>query len=332
MGTMQTLSDPLRTVRAAVRDGRFQEAAAALAAVPEVLKEGAEWYLLSAMTAWRLGDYAGSRLAALEARARFRARGDTDGEMRADNVAAAGAFGLGDLAAAEDEWSRVRELARRLRDDLMVARCANNLGNISLYLARHDAAHGFYRLARAGFERLGFTHGVAETWINTAITWRDMRRFADAAAAADAALEAAAAVGAPRLVAEALSSRGEAMAELGDMALARTQVERGLALARQERDRLAEHDALRILANIARMEGRPDEAVRVARQALAVALAVGHPWTIAEVQRDLGAAHQALGQRAEASHAFEAAAEAFEKLGATPRADRMRERAREATG
>jgi tetratricopeptide (TPR) repeat protein len=332
MGTMQTLSDPLRTVRAAVRDGRFQEAAAALAAVPEVLKEGAEWYLLSAMTAWRLGDYAGSRLAALEARARFRARGDTDGEMRADNVAAAGAFGLGDLAAAEDEWSRVRELARRLRDDLMVARCANNLGNISLYLARHDAAHGFYRLARAGFERLGFTHGVAETWINTAITWRDMRRFADAAAAADAALEAAAAVGAPRLVAEAHSRRGEAMAELGDMALARTQVERGLALARQERDRLAEHDALRILANIARMEGRPDEAVRVARQALAVALAVGHPWTIAEVQRDLGAAHQALGQRAEASHAFEAAAEAFEKLGATPRADRMRERAREATG
>jgi tetratricopeptide (TPR) repeat protein len=284
------------------------------------------------MAAWRLGDYAVSRRAAQEARTRFRARGDTDGEMRAEHVAAAGAFGLGDLATADEEWSRVRELARRLRDDLMVARCANNLGNIALYLARHDAAHGFYRLARAGFERLGFTHGVAETWINTAITWRDLRHFEDAAAAADAALESAAAAGAPRLVAEALSSRGEAMAELGDMALGRTQVERGLALARREGDRLAEPDALRILANIARLEGHSAEAVRIALQALNVAQTLGHPWTIAEVQRDLGAAYLALGKRADGVRALEAAAAAFELLGATPRADQMRALAKEASG
>jgi tetratricopeptide (TPR) repeat protein len=326
MGTMQTLSDPLRSVRAAVREGRFQEAASTLAALPAALKEGPEWHLLSAMAAWRLGDYAGSRRAALEARSRFRARGDADGEMRAEHVAAAGAFGLGDLATAEDEWSRVRELARRLHDDLMVARCANNLGNISLYLARHDPAHGFYRLARAGFERLGFIHGVAETWINTAITWRDLGHFEDAASAADAALEAAAAAGAPRLVAEALSSRGEAMAELGDVALGRTQVERGLAIARREGDRLAEPDALRILANIARRESRPADAMRIGRQALDAALALGHPWTIAEVQRDMGATYAALGKRAEASRAFEAAAAAFDKLGSTPRAEQMRKR------
>jgi tetratricopeptide (TPR) repeat protein len=323
------MNDPLRTVRDAVREGRFQDAAAALTAMAEPLREGGEWHLLSAMTTWRLGDYAASRQAALEARSRFRARGDTDGEMRAEHVAAAGAFGLGDLAAAEDEWSRVRELARRLRDDLMVARCANNLGNISLYLARHDAAHGFYRLARAGFEQLGFIHGVAETWINTAITWRDLRHFEDAAAAADAALETASAAGAPRLVAEALSSRGEAMAELGDMALGRTQVERGLALARREGDRLAEPDALRILANIARLEGQATDAVRIARDALAAAQALGHPWTIGEVQRDLGAAYLALGRRADAVRAFEAAAAAFDRLGATPRADQMRARAAE---
>jgi tetratricopeptide (TPR) repeat protein len=323
------MNDPFRTVRDAVREGRFQDAAAALTAMAESLREGAEWHLLSAMTAWRQGDYAASRRAALEARSRFRARGDTDGEMRAEHVAAAGAFGLGDLAAAEEEWSRVRELARRLRDDLMVARCANNLGNISLYLARHDAAHGFYRLARAGFEQLGFIHGVAETWINTAITWRDLRHFEDAAASADAALEAASAAGAPRLVAEALSSRGEAMAELGDMALGRTQVERGLALARREGDRLAEPDALRILANIARLDGQPAQAVRIASLALEAAQAVGHPWTIGEVQRDLGSAYLALGKRADAVRAFEAAAAAFDRLGAIPRANQMRAKAAE---
>jgi tetratricopeptide (TPR) repeat protein len=326
------LTDPLRLVRDAVRAGRFQQAAAALAVLPESVRDGAEWHLLSAMTAWRLGDYAASRQAALEARSRFRARGDTDGEMRADHVAAAGAFGLGDLATADEEWSRVRELARRLKDDLMMARCANNLGNIALYLARHDSAHGFYRLARSGFERLGFTHGVAETWINTAITWRDLRHFDDAVAAADAALETAAAARAPRLVAEALSSRGEALAELGDVALGRTQVERGLALARQEGDRLAEPDALRILANIARLEGQPAVALRLGLEALDVAESLGHPWTIAEVQRDLAAAYLALKKRADAARAFEAAGAAFDRLGALPRADRMRARAKETAG
>jgi tetratricopeptide (TPR) repeat protein len=325
------LSDPLRAVRDAVREGRYQEAAAALAGVPEPARDGADWYLLSAMAAWRLGDYAGSRRAALEARARFRVRGDADGEMRAENVAAAGAFGLGDLSTAEDEWSRVRELARALRDDLMQARCANNLGNIALFLARHDAAHGFYQLARSGFERLGFTHGVAETWINTAITWTDVGRFGPSAEAADAALGAAEASGSARLVAEALSSRGEAVAGLGDHALARTQVERALALARQEGDRLAQPDALRILATIALRERRLDQALALAAEALELAAAVGLPWSVAKVQRDLGEVLSAAGRRSEAARAFEAAAEAFDRLGAGPRADRMRARAREAT-
>jgi tetratricopeptide (TPR) repeat protein len=328
MATTMQLTDPLREVRVAVREGRFREAASALGALPGLVREAPEWHLLSAMTAWRLGAYRDSRDAALEARARFRARGDADGEMRAENVAAAGAFGLGHLMAAEEEWSRARELARALRDDLMVARCSNNLGAISLYLARHDAAHGFYRLARAGFERLGFAHGVAETWINTAIAWRDLGRFEEAASAADQALGAAEHAASARLVAEALSNRGEAMAAMGDPALGRTQVERALALAREEGDRLAEPDILRILANIARAEGALADAVRIGRQALEAATALGHPWTIAEVQRDLGDALLAAGDRAAAVEAYEQAARAFDRLGSTPRAERMRQRAK----
>jgi tetratricopeptide (TPR) repeat protein len=330
MGTMQTLSDPLRAVRAAVREGRYREAASALGALPGPVREAAEWHLLSAMTAWRLGEYAESRRAALEARARFRARGDADGEMRAENVAAAGAFGLSDLTTAEEEWSRARELARRLHDELMVARCANNLGNISLLLARHDAAHGFYRVARAGFEHLGFDHGVAETWINTAIAWRDLDRFVEAMAAADHALEAAERARSVRLIAEALTTRGEAAAGVGDPVLGHAQVERGLALARKEGDRLAEPDALRILGNMARAAGSLAEALRLGRDALEAALAVGHPWPTAKVYRDLGEAYLAAGDRAAAVRSFEAAGAAFDQLGSTPRAARVRERAKAA--
>jgi tetratricopeptide (TPR) repeat protein len=243
------------------------------------------------------------------------------------NVAAAGAFGLGALGEAEDGFHQALLLARELRDDLMVARCSNNLGNVALYLARNDAAHGFYRVARAGFERLGFAHGVAETWINTAITWRDMRRHRDALEAADDALEYAEAAEAPRLIGEALANRGAALAALGEVALGRFQVVRGLTLVRAERDRFAEPDLLRILGVIALNEGDLVSALRLGQEALALALALGHPWTIAEVQRHLARTHRALGREGEARTAYDAAAAAFRQLGSAPRADAIAEEA-----
>lgn len=320
---MRAVTDPLRDARAAVRAGRFQDAAVTLAELPPDVREGAEWYLLSAMVSWRLGHFAGSRREALEARALYRARGDTDGEMRAVNVAAAGAFGLGRLAEAEDGFHQALQLARELHDDLMVARCSNNLGNVALYLARHEAAHGFYRVARAGFERLGFDHGVAETWINTAITWRDMGRHHDALQAADDALEYAEAAEAPRLMGEALASRGAARAALGEIAVGRFQVVRGLTLVRAEQDRLAEPDVLRILGTIALAAGDRDAALRLGTEALALATELRHPWTIAEVQRDLARTYRALDRESEAQQAYAAAAAAFRDLGSAPRAEAM---------
>ncbi|MDH4044550.1 MAG: hypothetical protein OEY20_13340 [Gemmatimonadota bacterium] len=321
---MQALTDPLREARAAVRGGRFQDAAVTLAEMAPEVRQGAEWYLLSAMVSWRLGDFGTSRQEALEARALYRARGDADGEMRAANVAAAGAFGLGALNEAEEGFHRAQELARELRDDLMIARCFNNLGNVALYLAQLDAALGFYRIGRAGFERLGFHHGVAETWINTAITWRDTGRHDDALNAADQALEFAERAGASRLVGEALANRGAALAALGEVALGRVQVERALVLVRAEQDRFAEPDVLRILGTIELASRNTTAALRWAREALARATALRHPWTIAEVQRDLARTYRAIGAEQEARTAFDAAAEAFLALGSAPRADAMR--------
>ncbi len=326
---MRAVTDPLRHARAAVRTGRFQDAAAVLAELPPEVREGAEWYLLSAMVSWRLGHFDASRGEALTARELYRARGDSDGEMRAVNVAAAGAFGLGRLPEAEEEFHQALQLARELRDDLMVARCSNNLGNVALYLARHDEAHGFYRVARAGFERLGFDHGVAETWINTAITWRDMGRHEAALQAADDALEFAEAARAPRLIGEALANRGAALAALGDPALGRFQVVRGLTLVRAEQDRFAEPDLLRILGTIALTEGDRDAALRLGREALALADELRHPWTTAEVQRDLARTYRALARESEARRSYAAAADAFRALGSAPRAEAV---TAEATG
>jgi tetratricopeptide (TPR) repeat protein len=320
---MQTLRDPLRAAREAVRSGKFQDAAVTLAELPPEVREGAEWYLLSAMVSWRLGDFAASRREALAARERYRIRGDADGEMRATNVAAAGAFGLGALADAEDGFHAAMQLARELGDPLMAARCSNNLGNVALYLAQHDVALSFYRIARAGFERLGFEYGVAETWINSAIAWRDLDRHRDCLGAADQALDAAEHAGAPRLIAEALANRGAALAALDDGALGQVQVDRALGIARQEGDRFAEADVLRLLGLIAQKRGNADLALARLGEALAVATALGHPWTTAEIQRDLARVFRALGRNAEAGRAFAAAEEAFRLLGSVPRAEAM---------
>jgi tetratricopeptide (TPR) repeat protein len=325
---MQTLSDPLRAARDAARAGRFQDAAVTLAELPPDVRESAEWYLLAAMVSWRLGNFAGSRQEALVARERYRARGDADGEMRATNVAAAGAFGFGALAEAEEGFHRALQLARELGDPLMAARCSNNLGNIALYLAQHDEALSFYRVARAGFERLGFAYGVAEAWINTAITWRDLGRPRDALGAADHAMDAAERAEAPRLMAEALANRGAVLSTLGDPHLGQVQVERGLRIARDEGDRFAEADVLRMLAVIRQAAGAPHEALDLAREALQVAAVLGHPWTTAEIQRDLGRLYRAMGRGGDATAAFRAAEEAFRLLGSVPRAEAMH---REAT-
>jgi tetratricopeptide (TPR) repeat protein len=324
---MQTMHDPLRAARVAIRTGRFRDAAAALAELPSDTRQAPEWFLLSAMASWRLGDFPTSRQQALEARARFRAMGDADGEMRAVNVAAAGAFGLGTLSEAEDGFARALQLAKQQGDDLMVARCANNLGNIALYLGQHEAALGFYRRARTGFTQLGFEHGVAETWINTAITYRDRVRYEDALRAADRALDAAERSGSARLIAEAQANRGAAMAGLGDPELGRVHLERSLTIARSERDRLAEADVLRLLGTAALAVGARAEAVRRGEESVAVARETHHPWSIAESQRDLARTYRAVGRAADAASAFAVAEAAYRSLGATVRGDTVHQEA-----
>jgi tetratricopeptide (TPR) repeat protein len=323
---MMTLDDPLRTARRAVHAGAFREAWEDLARQPDPVRRSPEWYLLAAMARWRLGEFGPSRTAALQARDAYRSVGDVDGEMRAENVAAAGAFALGSLADAERGFARALHLAERASDELMMARCANNLGNVAFYLGNNSGALGHYRLAGVRFERMGHLHGLAETLINTGIVWRDLERLMESQEAAERAREVAEEIGSLRLVAQALAMRGEALGLQGDLPMGREQVARALSLAREQEDRLVEVEALNFWCNLEREARHFDEAERLGREALAVATGLAHPWTVAEVQRDLGALYERAGRPSDAAQAFEAAAAAYERLGAHARAARARTR------
>lgn len=322
-----TLDDPLKTARRAVHAGQFRDAWDELARQPDPVRRSAEWYLLAAMARWRLGEFGPSRAAALQARDAYRSLGDVDGEMRAENVAAAGAFALGSLAEAERGFARALQLAERVSDELMMARCANNLGNVAFYLGDDSVALGYYRLAGARFEHVGHRHGLAETLINTGLVWRDLDRLAESQEAAERALEVAEVIANRRLLAQALAMRGEALGLAGDLPLGRAQVQRALGLAREQEDRLAEVEGLNFWGNLEREARSYERAEQLERQALALATSLPHPWTVAEVQRDLGELYQRAGRPSDAARAFEAAAAAYQQLGAGSRAERVRARA-----
>jgi tetratricopeptide (TPR) repeat protein len=316
--------DPLRAARQAVAGGRFLDARGELEHVAGDVRSSPEWQLLSAMAGWRLGEFSLSRSAAIQARDGYRSRGDTDGEMRAENVAAAGAFALGDLADAERGFARALALADRLEDDLMTARCANNLGNVAYYRARSETALGFYRLATATFEKVASWKGLAEGWLNSAIVLQEAGDLDAARDAAEHAVAAAERAGDARIMGQALAAQSETSAALGDLELALVQGERASALATEHHDPLGEAEALRILSLIARAAGRYDQAEETGQRALAIAERVHHPWTIAEVQRELGELYRLVHRHADAKTAFQAAAQAFERLGAAGRADEVR--------
>jgi tetratricopeptide (TPR) repeat protein len=317
------IADPLRPARLAVRAGRFREAATELHSVEPGHQERAEWLLLNAIAQWRLGAFAASQAAARDAREHFRMLADGDGEMRAENVAAAGAFATGNLDEATAGFHRAHALAEARGDALLAARSVNNLGNVAFYRADHDTALRYYRLAAAGFERLEFHHGLGEALINQSIVARDARRWGEALAAAERALAAAHRASSARVAGQAHANIGEAVAASGDARLGRVHLHRALAIARREDDRLAEVEALRLLGNLESHDGRPLDALEFFGQAHTVASAIDHAWGRAELFRDYAACLEGSGHTNEARVMRERAAAAFNQAGATMRAQTL---------
>ena len=318
------MSDPLRSAREAVRTGRFGDALRELERLRASLGRSPEWLLLHAMASWRVGRFEESRASALGALLEFRDRGDGDGEMRSLNVAAAGAFALGNLSAARSGFEKAAGLARRLDDRLMTARCQNNLGNVAYYEGHHESALHYYSRAATLFEHLRSLSGTAEAWHNTAVVLREQGDLTAAAEAADKAMDAAEELGDPRTLGWTLGGSSETDAMLGDLQLGWARAERAAKLAHDQNDRLTEIDSLRILAYIARHMGRSARSVELAQTAASLAEETGNPWMIAKSHHELGRSLQEAGQLENANAALAIAAVAFEDTGAHGRAQAIR--------
>lgn len=208
--------------------------------------------------------------------------GDRAALRRGTNMLGVAHFELGDLEDAEAAWARALELARYDEDDLLIARATNNLGTIENVRGRREAALSLYQLAIPAYQRLGNALGLAESFHNMAITYRDSEQLDQADEYERRAIEFAGEARSPRLTALARLGRAELSLRRGDPRLAEASARYVARAFAELGDPIREADALR-LAGVASLElGQVAEAAAALDAAVGLAREHGHALNEAE--------------------------------------------------
>jgi tetratricopeptide (TPR) repeat protein len=304
--------------------GRFQEALERyreLADSPESRRPDVR--LLAATAATRLGELASAASLADEALKQFRARGDRDGSMRTLNLLGAIHWERGQMTDSERCFGEALQLARQLRDSLMLARASNNLASVAHLQGRADEAAELFRGALLAYQRLGDRRGTAETYHNLGLAYRQAGEWREAEDAAADAVRHAEVVGEPRLLALALAGRAELSIERNDPALAERELDRAGRYALAAADEIGRAEVHRVQGLNALHQREWQLALTHADAARAVALQYDSALLAAECAGIAARALKELG-RQEESAAQRAEAEAgFRQLGATTLLQRL---------
>lgn len=204
--------------------------------------------LLAATTATRQGDLGTAAARASEALEGFRLRADNDGRMRSQNLLGVIAYETGRMEQAELNWNDALDTARGLKDNLMIARASNNLASLT-YL-RNDTlgALTLFRSALLSYQRLGDRKGMAESYHNLGIIFREMEEWGDAMDAAREAIRLAEQVGEGGLIGLAATGRAEISVARAELALAQQELNRAGQMARDSGDELGVIEVARVQA------------------------------------------------------------------------------------
>jgi tetratricopeptide (TPR) repeat protein len=252
--------------------------------------------------------------------------GDRASQRRAVNMIGAACLALGELDDASGEFVRALDLATQAEDLLVLARATNNLGAIANMQGDHERALSHYRLALPTFQRLGQRRGLASSYHNLAITYRDLGELEEADEHELRAIEHATDGGVPRLAAMGRVGRAEIALRRGDAALAETTAR----IARDEFARLGdpqnEADASRLVGASCAAQQHHDAAHEAFDRALEIARAHGHALNEAETLRDRAMMYMAQREMVSAQADARGAIAIFHRLGATRERDALRAR------
>lgn len=287
---------------------------------PEVLAEfrqlqgmnlPADALLFAATAATRLGDFGLGTSTATSALDRFHSRADDDGRMRSLNLLGVIAYEGGRLDQAEQSFTQSIELARKLGDNLMVARASNNLASITYLRNDTMGALTLFRSALLSYQRMGDRRGMAESYHNLGIIFREMEQWVDAMDASERALRHAEQVGERGLLGLAATGRAEISLARGELAMAQQELLWAGQLARESGDEMGVIEVSRVqaLLSLTRKEFQQaaDEAEKArawAEQNRAAVLQAECAAVAARAWKALDRMQQAEARRSEAVRLF----------------------------
>lgn len=314
---MSTLGfdDPLlHQARAQARAGAWADVAELLAAHAPVDPARPERLMLHTEALIRSGNPHRARARLREAVPRLEAGGTRQAHRTALNLLGAASFAVGALDDAQAAWDRALELAQEDGDTLLLARATNNLGAVAnLRGHRHDALY-LYHLAVPVYQRLGEHRGLAETFHNIAMTYREMDALTEADEYEARTMEFARAAAAPRLDVMAQVGRAEVALRRGDHHLARAAALRAADGAAALGDTDTRADALRCAGLACLMLDRATDARQHLDDALRYATATENALMIAESRLAIARVALHTGELATAAREAAAAATTFERL------------------
>jgi tetratricopeptide (TPR) repeat protein len=224
---------------------------------------------------------------------------------------------LGALDDAERTLAWALELGRRDGDDLLVARATNNLGAIANIRGHRGEALALYQLAIPAYQRLGHLIGLAESFHNMAISFRDLGRLDAADECERRAIDFAREAGGGPLLALAHLGRAELALRTGDAGLAEAAALRAADQFAGLPDQIREADALRVVGAAAVAQGKPAAATEALERSLTLARAFGSSLIEAEVLHVRATLRRGTGDAAGALDDARAAAAIYDRLGAT---------------
>jgi tetratricopeptide (TPR) repeat protein len=222
----------------------------------------------------------------------------------------------GSLAESANLMTEALLLAGRCGETRLVGMLQQNLGIVADIRGNPAAAQAHYRVSLAAFEATSDLQQLSGVLNNLGYLLLKEQRFDEAAAAFERALGIARARG--DLMSEGIieENRAELYLTLGELAEAWPCLLRALVIAERRNDSLRKAAALKQRGAHERLTGQASAAIDTLEGALTLSALGEDAFLGAEILYQIGLAHHALGDRWTAQNVWQAALEAFERIGA----------------
>ncbi|MEO8448276.1 MAG: tetratricopeptide repeat protein [Gemmatimonadota bacterium] len=319
--------DPTRELRVLLQQGQYREILDRFMPLPDgAVDESPATGLFIATAATRVGSLGVGETIATRTLDAFRNRADDDGCMRCHNLLGAISHERGSMDAAASHFGRALELSRARSDLQTGARASGNLASLAFLGGRLEEAASLLREADLAYQRLGDRRGLAETYHNLSIIYRNQGDVSGSVRASEQAVRHADEVDEAGLTSLTTAGLAEALVADGSYSNVPELLDRAARLAMAADDPAGVAEADRIRATLSLALGDYATALALADQAVAEALRLDSAQLQAESAIVAVRALRGLHRHNEAA-ALRGEAEAiFERLGATYQLGLLRDR------